>query len=215
MSGARRPNARFARRLVVMVKEPRAGRVKTRLARDIGVVRATAFYRTTLAVVLARLARPREWRTILAVAPDGALASRALPAGTDRMAQGGGDLGRRMQRVMERLPPGPVVIVGTDIPAISSHHVRTAFARLGSSGAVLGPSPDGGYWLVGLRRTPHVPRAAFAAVRWSSADALADTMRNLSGLPVARLAPLDDVDAATDLVRAGPAVGRRILPVGD
>ena len=71
----------FARRLVIMVKDPVAGRVKTRLARDIGAVHAARFYRHTLAAVTARLAADPRWLTELSVAPAKATASRGLPAG--------------------------------------------------------------------------------------------------------------------------------------
>lgn len=191
------------RRLVVMVKEPAAGRVKTRLARGIGAVGAVQFYRHATAAVLARLARHGEWETILAVAPDAALRSRAWDTHLKRMPQGRGDLGARMQRIMDRLPPGPVCIVGSDIPGIRAHHVRAAFRALGRYGAVLGPCTDGGYWLVGLKRVPRVPQA-FRNVRWSSADARADTERNLraAGLDVTQIVTLDDVDEAHDLAKA-------------
>lgn len=203
--------ASFRPQLVVFVKEPQAGRVKTRLGRGIGAARATAFYRHMTATVVARLGADRRWRTVLAVAPDAALASRAWPASLERVGQGGGDLGARLERVMDGLPPGPVVIVGTDIPEIRPSHVAAAIKHLGRADAVLGPAPDGGYWLVGLKRRPRVPRA-FRRVRWSSDHALADTRANLHGLEVGLLDILVDVDEAADLSRAAPLVGRRILP---
>jgi rSAM/selenodomain-associated transferase 1 len=188
------------------------GRTKTRLAREAGAVNAAAFYRHTVAAVLGRLEAARDWRTILCIAPDSATGSRTWPERCARRAQGHGDLGERMQRVMDRLPPGPVVIVGSDVPGIRADHVREAFRALGSHDVVFGPSPDGGYWLVGLKRMARVPRV-FAGVRWSSAHALADTLRNLSGLRVAQVASLADVDEAADLKRYAGAHGRRILPL--
>jgi len=202
----------FARRLVLMVRVPAVGRTKTRLAREVGAVSAAAFYRHTVAAVLGRLGAASDWQTILCVAPDAATGSRAWPQRFACRPQGPGDLGRRMQRVMDRLPPGPVIIVGSDVPAIRAEHVREAFRALGSHDVVFGPSPDGGYWLVGLKRMARVPRV-FAGVRWSSAHALADTLRNLSGLSVAHVASLADVDEAADLKRHGGAHGRRILPL--
>ena len=203
----------FAHRLVVMVKEPRAGQVKTRLARGIGAVRATQFYRHTTAAVLSRVTRPGEWQTILAVAPDATRRSHAWPAHLARIPQGGGDLGARMQRVMDELPPGPVLIIGSDIPGICAEHIRAAFRALGKNDAVLGPAPDGGYWLVGLKRFPRVPRA-FGNVRWSSEHALADTERNLTGLSGTRLCVLEDIDEAEDFERAGHDHGRRVRLLG-
>jgi rSAM/selenodomain-associated transferase 1 len=202
----------FARRLVLMVKVPALGRTKTRLAREIGGVGATAFYRHTVSAVLGRLGTASDWQTILCVSPDADRMSPVWPRHFMRLPQGGGDLGQRMQRVMDRLPPGPAVIIGTDVPGIRAEHVRDAFRMLGSRDAVFGPSPDGGYWLVGLKRTGRVPRI-FADVRWSSAHALADTLRNASGLRVGQVASLADVDEAADLKRLDDAPGRRILPL--
>ena len=194
-----------------MVKEPVAGRVKTRLAREAGVVRAVGFYRSNVAAVITRLACDSRWRTLLSVAPDTALASRAWPAALARVAQGTGDLGQRMQRILDRRPPGPTLVVGTDIPAIRPHHIADAFRRLGAADAVLGPTPDGGYWLIGQRRCPRTIRV-FHGVRWSSPHALTDTRVNLRGRPVATAAMLSDVDALPDLHAVQGIVGRRILP---
>lgn len=180
--------------LVIFVKEPKLGQVKTRLARDIGAVTATHFYRRTMGRIVRRLARDPRWRTWLAIAPDKAVFARRLwPAGPDRLKQGPGDLGQRMGRAFRALPPGPAVIVGSDIPDLQPRHIARAFRALGSADAVFGPAGDGGYWLVGLRRRPRI-RDLFADVRWSSAHALGDTLRNLAGASVAFLETLDDVD---------------------
>ncbi len=208
-----RTRTSYAPRLVVMVKEPAAGRVKTRLAREVGAVRAATFYRVTAKAVLARVARRGGWRTELGVTPDTAVASPALPYGFPRRAQGHGDLGKRMQRVMDLAPPGPVIVIGTDVPTVKSSHIQLAIKALGGHDAVVGPSPDGGYWLVGLKRRPRVPRA-FDHVAWSSPAALEQTLANLSGLNVARVASLPDVDEARDLVSVKGTVGRIVLPAG-
>jgi len=126
-----------------------------------------------------------------------------------RRPQGGGDLGRRMQRPMRELPPGPVCVIGTDIPDIDVQHVRRAFRLLGRSDAVFGPAADGGYWLVGLRRRPRV-LDPYRGVRWSSRYALSDTVQNLGGCTVAYTAALADVDTAADLVRVEARCGRRV-----
>lgn len=185
------------RTLIIMVKAPRAGLVKTRLAAGIGVAAATGFYRAQLARTLRRTGRDARWRTLLAVTPDTAVWSPAWPRCDGLVAQGPGDLGARMGRLFERLPAGPVVIIGSDVPDIGVSDIADAFKALGGHDAVLGPSPDGGYWLVGLRRVPKVLRP-FAGVRWSSPHALADTLANLSGARVALLRELADIDTAED-----------------
>ncbi|MAG96195.1 MAG: TIGR04282 family arsenosugar biosynthesis glycosyltransferase [Alphaproteobacteria bacterium] len=185
--------------LVVFAKAPRLGAVKSRLARQVGAVAAWRFYRNSLAQTLRRL-DDRRWRTWLCLTPD-TFAPGPLWSG-DRLAQGGGDLGARMARPFVNLPPGPVVLVGCDIPALERRHVSTAFAALGRHQAVFGPARDGGFWLVGLRRRPALPRhrpGLFTAVRWSGPQALADTLDGLRNQPVALLEILADVDNAVDL----------------
>jgi rSAM/selenodomain-associated transferase 1 len=199
----------FRPRLVIFARAPVGGRVKTRLGRELGVGVATRFARQCAAALLARVANDRRWQTIIAETGD-ACGGRFWPPAIARCAQGGGDLGQRMQRIMQRMPPGPTVIVGTDIPVIRPAHIAQAMRALGRHDAVFGPATDGGYWLVGLRRRPRVFRL-FAGVRWSSAHALADTLENLNGRSVFYLAKLQDVDTAADFATAG-AFARRVLP---
>lgn len=190
----------FRPRLVVMVKAPLVGRVKSRLARDVGPVEAARFYRVATAALLCRLGRDPRWSTVLAVTPDRMRAAPFWPAHLPRTGQGPGDLGARMQGVMEFLPPGPVVVVGSDIPGIRPEHIGKAFRRLGTADAVFGPASDGGYWLVGLKRRPRVPHI-FGNVRWSTEHALADTLRNCRGLDVRFLDVLEDVDTGAEYRR--------------
>jgi len=183
--------------LVIFVKAPRRGQVKSRLASGIGAGAATAFYRLQTAALLRRLAGDRRWLLWLAVTPDRDRAARFWPARLPRLAQGGGDLGRRMARPLKLKPAGPVVIVGSDIPDIRRHHIARAFRLLGAHDAVFGPAADGGYWLVGIRRRPRLLQP-YADVRWSSPAALSDTLRNLHGRRVAFVDELSDVDTAED-----------------
>ena len=192
-----------------MAKHPAMGRVKRRLAREAGATAATRFYRGSLAHTVLRLASDPRWLTVLAMDCAPGDAQGFSPRRATMMAQGKGDLGVRMQRLFSRLPPGPVVIVGGDIPSIRPAHIAEAFRLLGSADAVFGPAPDGGYWLVGLKRRPRVPKP-FAAVRWSGPHALADTRENLKGCRVALAARLSDVDRAEDLRREGGRAGRLI-----
>jgi uncharacterized protein len=183
--------------LVVLLRQPRLGRVKSRLAAGIGAPAALSFYRLAAAQLLRRLARDRRWRCHVWITPDRAARRPPWRAAAQWQGQGGGDLGRRMARVFRVLPAGPAVIIGSDIPAIRPAHIAAAFRALGSHEAVFGPATDGGYWLVGLRRRPRVPHRLFAGVRWSSEHALADTRAGLPGaMSVALLETLEDVDDA-------------------
>jgi uncharacterized protein len=194
-----------------MAKAPVAGSVKTRLARQIGVAGATRFARQSAAALLSRIAVDPRWEMTIAVTPDCACAGRFWPRGINRRPQGGGDLGRRMQRIMERMPLGPVVVVGTDVPGVTPALTAEAFRRLGRHDAVFGPATDGGYWLVGLKRRTRL-LTPFARVRWSSEYALADTLANLEGRTVAFVATLSDVDDAHGFVATAGCFGRRVLP---
>ena len=197
-------------RLVIMAKLPVAGRVKTRLAREAGTVEATRFYRTTLHAVLARLGRQPFWQTLIAVSPDSGVASPMLLPGIGRIPQGSGDLGARMHRPMRKLPPGPVCVIGTDIPAVGVTDIRRAFRLLGRADAVFGPAEDGGFWLIGMRRRRDAPWP-YEGVRWSRPDTLEAVLANLPSHDVAMATRLADVDTATELRLQNGRFGRRIV----
>lgn len=192
-----------------MVRAPVAGRVKTRLSRGVGLSEALRFYRVQSRLTIGRLGRQPFWETMLSVTPDRDRASPVWPRAVARMGQGNGDLGARMQRPMRNLPPGPVCVIGTDIPGITVAHIRRAFAILGGRDTVFGPATDGGFWLVGMRRRPRV-LAPFAGVRWSHAQTLADVRANLEPARVGFTAMLDDVDEATDLDAVRSKLGRLV-----
>lgn len=184
-----------------MLKEPRPGRVKTRLGRDIGMTTAAWWFRHQSRALLRRISDPR-WQTILAVSPDRAgLSSRVWPTHQARVAQGPGDLGARMARLFRGLPKGPVVIIGADIPGINRARIAAAFHALGNHDAIFGPAPDGGYWAVGLKRLAPVPPHLFEGVRWSSEHALADSHATLGSARVAFVDSLQDIDSGADLAK--------------
>jgi len=183
------------RHLLVMAKQPRIGRVKTRLGAGIGAMEATRAYRVMLAETLNTLSRDPRWQTWVAVSGVHELNANVWPNNVHLVDQGTGDLGDRMQRMFDTLPIGPVVIIGSDIPHIAPADIADAFRQLGRHDAVFGPAPDGGYWLVGQSSRRTVLKL-FDNVRWSSEHALSDTMANLDGAPAKLLRQLADVDDA-------------------
>lgn len=191
--------------LVVFVKAPVMGRVKTRLAYGIGAVAATAFYRTQTSRLIREVSKDTRWQTVLAVSPDqtsydGSWADQ-WPEDLPRVPQGRGDLGDRMQRCFDVLPPGPVMIIGSDIPGITRAHIACGFAGLGDHDVVIGPAGDGGYWLIGQKRVPK-PLRLFADVEWSTEHVLQQTCNNLPArVECAMLDTLEDIDTAEDLAR--------------
>jgi glycosyltransferase A (GT-A) superfamily protein (DUF2064 family) len=105
-----------------------------------------------------------------------------------------------MSRLLRGLPNGLVCIIGADIPDITRPRIAEAFNALGNHEAVFGPAPDGGYWLIGMKRA-RPPRADILTnVRWSSEHALTDSARSLGDVSIAHVATLRDVDTVDDLI---------------
>lgn len=190
------------RTLIIMVKQPRAGRVKTRLGRDIGMTAAAWWFRHQSGRLIRELIDPR-WNVVLAVAPDTATGARNWPTDVKRLAQGSGTLGDRMARMLAAASGqqrGPACLIGADIPGITRAHIARAFATLGNHDAVFGPADDGGYWLVGLKHPQRQPPGFMGDVRWSTEHALADTLATLPGYRVTLTDRLRDVDTGADLL---------------
>jgi rSAM/selenodomain-associated transferase 1 len=196
------------RHLVVFARAPALGSGKRRLARDIGDLAALRFERLMLARLLRRLGRDRRWHLHLAVTLDRALHRKRLwPRGIPITGQGRGDLGERMRRALAACPPGPALLIGTDIPALGPRHIAEAFRLLGQHDLVFGAAMDGGFWLVGARRSPCLP-ALFGEVRWSGPHALADVLANLPRrISVGFAARLEDVDDGASFRRLAPHRG--------
>ena len=162
------------RHLIIFAKPPRLGRVKRRLAADIGIMEALRFYRRNLAATLRMLGRDPRWQCWLFLDRGGGRWPRNLP----RRLQARGDLGMRMETALRALPQGSIVLIGSDIPGVCRSDIRHAFRSLGRSDVVFGPAEDGGFWLVGLTNSRVAPDL-FKDVRWSTEHALADCIRNL------------------------------------
>lgn len=189
-----------AGRVIVFLKAPRPGFVKTRIAAQLDAEAAVAIYQVLVGMTLSRLIGRTDVE--LRYAPDDA----ALELGCWRRPgwnvrpQGEGDLGDRMSRATEdAFAEGvkSVVILGADCPEFGATDIDAAFDALGGHDVVLGPATDGGYWLVGLIRP--LP-ALFRDVPWSS-DRVFETTRQRaldSKLRVAELRRLRDIDTLED-----------------
>ncbi|MCU0775427.1 MAG: TIGR04282 family arsenosugar biosynthesis glycosyltransferase [Ideonella sp.] len=196
-------------RIVILAKAPVPGDVKTRLIPALGPDRAAALAARMLqhTVAEARAARLGPVELCSAPGPE-APALRpvlvALPApglaALELSAQGPGDLGQRMARALDRgLARDPkVLLIGTDCPALRAETLRAASAALDSHDAVFVPALDGGYVLVGLRRSVPV---LFQAMPWSTDRVMTETRRQLraGGIRWHELPALPDVDEPADL----------------
>lgn len=199
MSGARRGG------IVVMAKAPVPGRVKTRLCPPCTFDQAAALAEASLADTLAAVcATPAAWR---AVALEGE-AGPWLPAGVEVVAQRGAGLDERLAAAFDDTG-APAVVVAADTPQVTPELLDAALSGLARPGvdAVLGPTEDAGYWVLGLRRAqPEV----FVGVPMSHPTTLASQRRRLRrlGLRVAELPPLRDVDEIDDAVAVASTIPR-------
>ena len=190
--------------LGVFAKEPRPGEVKSRLAETVGPDQAARLYECFLRDFLTRIQSVVASR-VVAYTPDSARNFFASLVGSrfelDR--QSGGDLGERMGAFFRRSFAGgacQVVLVGSDSPHLPIDRIEQAFEQLANHDVVLGPSEDGGYYLVGMRR---LILEVFSRVAWSTSEVLAQTMRRLESVGVTPrlLEPFDDIDRPDDLAR--------------
>jgi hypothetical protein len=187
--------------LIVFVKAPRLGAVKSRLATGIGPFAALRFYQQAVAKLLRKIAKDKRWKTVIALTPD-RIACEKLPffQGFKKFPQGRGDLGNRMARALIQAGNRPAVLVGGDIPDVTAAHIARAFRALDRADLVFGPAADGGFWLVGARTPKRDVARLFDEVRWSGPHALADTLKNIASRRKFELIDtLHDVDTAADL----------------
>jgi len=191
-------------RLVVFAKAPQPGRAKTRLIPVLGAQGAAKLARQMLAHTLEQAMAAKLGPVELCMSPhadDAAWRGIAIPAPVQRSAQGEGDLGQRMARVVQRATDAPgsgVLLIGTDCPALTPALLTQAAATLALHDVVMLPACDGGYVLLGLK-TP-CP-ALFDSMPWSTAEVAALTLQRCTqlGLRVWLGPTLPDVDEPTDL----------------
>jgi len=191
-----------------MARYPEPGRVKTRLARSIGSVRAADLYRAFLLDIDARFRdgpRALVWMYEPAEAPFVSV----LPEGGVCLPQCGASLGERMRHCFEALLGAAgtdgevgfdrVVMIGSDIPHVRDACIEEADEHLGDHDVVIGPSDDGGYYLVGLRR----PIDLFSNIEMGTSEVLERTLdvARVAGMRVHLLSRDFDVDEEADLER--------------
>lgn len=194
-------------RIVVFLKPPTPGLVKTRIAVDLDPEAAAAIYRVllehTLKVVAEAAAEAEGAVEVeLRVSPDTAVAELgwAMRPGWRLVGQGDGDLGARLQRATaEALAQGArqVVVVGSDCPGLEAEDFAVATRALTEHAVVVGPAEDGGYWLIGVRAPQ--PQL-FENIPWSTARVLPMTRERLqaAGLSWLELRKRRDIDTLED-----------------
>ena len=187
--------AQDARRVAIFARAPVRGKVKTRLAREVGEDAALAAHKALVAATLNKLApgrgdfAPEIW--VQGHAPEVDEWRRRFPV----HRQPEGDLGTRMAAAFAH---GARALVGCDIPCLAAAHVERALGLLACADVVLGPTEDGGYCLIAMHRPQP---ALFTGVAWGTDRVLDDTLAAAAGLCVRLLEPLWDVDDGRDFAR--------------
>jgi rSAM/selenodomain-associated transferase 1 len=182
--------------IIAMLKAPRAGIVKTRLAQEIGAQPAALAYRRLVEHQIAAI--PPEWPLEIHFSPDDAESEMRHWLGEAHTyhAQSAGGLGERLvHAIADAFSRGArgVLVIGGDCPGLDHAALQAAGNALQSSDAVIGPAVDGGYYLIGLR---HPAPRLFENIPWSSAEVLEATLARIqeAGLSRELLAPKEDVD---------------------
>jgi rSAM/selenodomain-associated transferase 1 len=189
--------------LAVFVRPPTAGKVKTRLASLFGERGAAELYQAFVEDTLRLCSRVRAAGRVdvalWSAGPDDDIVSEwANRLGVAPSLQPEGDLGVKLGAAFDEGLGRyqRVVIIGSDAPTLPIELIGAAFDSLEKAPIVLGPSNDGGYYAIGAS---HSVRPSFAGVRWSTTDALQDTMRANAQRAVATIAPWYDIDDPEDL----------------
>jgi len=189
--------------LLVFGREPIPGRAKTRLIPALGAEQAAALYEQLLRRTLSAASRlPATRRSLWLddLVPDGTVAEHARSLGFEVIPQCGENLGERMAHAFSHaLQQGHgAVLIGSDCPGYSTRYLVAAFAALDNHDAVVGPAADGGYVLLGLRRTAPV---LFEDMPWGTGKVLDRTRQRLVGLGWRwkELSVLKDIDVPEDL----------------
>ncbi len=193
-------NPKLMDRIVVFARQPVAGKVKTRLAAEIGDEAAVRVYEALLEHTLREIDGLASRLMVAEAIENGWLPPVAVKIEVQR----GGDLGSRLVDAFERQfreGADAVLLIGSDCPGLRRKHLLEAFVLLEEKPVVLGPAADGGYWLIGQRAPGWT---VFEGIPWSTSSTLASTRQRLVdlGLEWNELEVLDDIDTADDLRRA-------------
>lgn len=195
--------------VIVMAKAPVAGYAKTRLIPTLGSDGAARLAERLLERAADQALKAALGPVEICCAPHTRHRAFERLAGQEGVAltdQGDGDLGARMARALGRALSGSVrraLLIGTDAPALDASVLRHAAAELDRHDAVFVPALDGGYALIGLRRS--VP-SLFDGIAWGTSSVMAATRERLvqARLRHAELAPVHDIDEPADLTRLPP-----------
>jgi rSAM/selenodomain-associated transferase 1 len=187
--------------LIIFTRNPKLGKVKSRLAKTIGEEKALEIYKDLLQHTFSvtqnlecekfvfydtQIIKKDKWKNTI----------------YHKKLQIGNDLGERMQNALQELfhlGYKNCIIVGSDLFDLQSKHINEAFAKLESNDVVIGPAEDGGYYLLGL--TNIIP-AIFTNKNWGTSTVLEDSLKDLATFSVDFIEILNDIDTFEDLEKS-------------
>lgn len=202
--------------LTVFVKYPEKGRVKTRLSPALDEDTVVSLCRAFIQDLLEGLAQG-DYSFRIACHPEERIGDlrREFGSGFSCIAQAGAELGERMLNAFERcFADGftSVAVMGSDVPGLPKRTIEEAFRALEDNGAVIGPTFDGGYYLIGFRRESFVP-AAFRGMEWGGGSVFAETAQTLerAGVRFHVLARWRDIDWPEDIAALMDDCGKPVF----
>lgn len=190
--------------LIIFLKYPEPGKVKTRLAQEVGAEKAAGLYRLFAEAVLRQTVDKNYKRFVFYFPPENRdKIINWIGSGPEFYPQTGNNLGERLVDAFNRIfqrGAKRVVVIGTDSPQIDSGIILRAFGELGKNQCVIGPSHDGGYYLLGLSS---FQKDIFQDIDWSTDKVLKQTTDRLDrpGISFSLLDKLFDIDTISDLQR--------------
>lgn len=189
--------------LIVFAREPKDGKVKTRLCRDLPSSTVTRLYKAFIKDVLHVALQARcDERFIYYAGSGSSIPFLRRSENHFRLKrQTGKDLGERMCRAFlygRKKQFERIVIIGTDCVTLTARDIEQAYQKLGSYDCVLGPSKDGGYYLIALK---YPYSQLFKGIHWSTSSVLKQTLQKLRRLKKKAflLSEREDIDTITHL----------------
>lgn len=203
--------------LILFLKYPAPGLVKTRIGKVLGVDSTAGLYRSFVADILHKI-QAVEADLIVYFDPPDRQSDVRIWLGTKLLLfpQKGNDLGKKMENAfLEQFQMGyqRLVLIGSDIPHISSAILRESLDLLCENQAVIGPAKDGGYYLIGFNSSRFLPQV-FQGIAWSTGSVFRESMAvfEKNGITAAELAMMSDIDTLDDFKTVLSAVGEAGMP---
>ena len=184
--------------IIIFARNPKLGKVKTRLAKTIGDFAALETYKILMKHTANVVEKSNAEKIVFYseyIDNNDVWAKNKCK----KVKQSEGDLGEKMQTAFEyafELGYKKIVIIGSDVYSLKTEHIDSAFTQLETHDVVVGPAHDGGYYLLGLN---FIIPELFEQKKWGTSSVLENTLADLNELNVTLLEPLNDIDTYEDL----------------